>query len=143
MNTDLALIASKEFWKVYKNPLLNIFEIYWQTPEGAQELSLEEFKHYLLEMVDLIKQHRVSGFIIDARKYHVVMSVDFQHWHDTVIIPQYVSNGIKNIVFILSEAALFEAVSINQTFEEQHASSIKTQYKDSLEAAREVFEKLS
>lgn len=132
-------LVTRKFWDVYSDESLNILEIHWKKQEDQSELDEEDFKLYLYELAELTENEIITGFLVDARPYHVVMTVEFQEWHDQVIIPQYIKNGIKNIVFVLNEEALIEAASIEQTFEEQQAAAIKTHFVNNLQFARDIF----
>lgn len=129
-------IIEKKFWDIYHNSQLNILELYWK--DIGKNLKLEDFKSYLLELVKFIEKYKPKGFLVDSRAYHVVMSIEFQAWHDQIIIPSYIKSGIKNIVFIVNEEEMVVNLSLEQTFEEEEAMAIKTHFTDDLEKARDI-----
>lgn len=130
-------IREKKYWDIYHNLELNILELYWK--KSKKDIEEEEFKNYLFDLVEIIKKTQVNGFLVDARAYHLVMSVEFQGWHDEMIIPLYIQNDIKDVVFIFKEEALIEFLSVEQTFEEEKAEVINTRFTDDLEKARAFF----
>lgn len=137
-------IIEKEFWDIYYNSNLNILELYWKNI--GKNLKLEEFKSYLLELVELIKKYKPKGFLVDSRKYHMVLSIDFQTWHDNTIIPSYLKYGIQNIIFVINQDEtisnqneMIANLSLELTFEEVFASAIETSFTHSLEQARDIF----
>lgn len=133
----MQLVREKQFWDIYYNSDLNILELYWK--KSDREIEVDEFKDYLFELVNFIETHKVEGFLVDARAYHLVMSLEVQSWHDENIIPLYVKNGIQNIVFIFTEEDLIPFLSVEQTFEEQKAMTILTRFTDNIEKARNYF----
>lgn len=135
----MEILKEKQFWDIHYNSNLNILELYWK--KSNRDIEKEEFENYLFELVELIEKYQVDGFLVDARAYHVVMSLEVQAWHDEHIIPLYVKNGIKNIVFIFTEEDLIPFLSVEQTFEEEKAMMITTSFTDDIEKARTIFVK--
>lgn len=131
-------IFEEEFLEAFLNEKLNIVEATWRRGFKNQEIGTQEFKNHLISFVKLLKKFSVKGFLVNAKEYHFTVPVDLQEWHDKEIIPEYIELGIEKSVFILPDD-LFANVSINQTFEENEAQKINTQFVDSLEEARQIF----
>lgn len=130
-------VLDRKFLEAFYNPELNILEATWLNV--GEEISEEEFKETVSEFAQTTLQYRVRGFISDTQRYHYVINPEVQAWHDTVIIPQYVKAGVEQIVFVLDQKNLFAALSLEQTFEEEQASSINTDFADNLENAKAFF----
>jgi len=114
------LISEKYFTLGYSEEE-RIFFIKWHKADG--NISQKDFKAMLLLFVEQVKERDAKGFYVDSTDEHVVMTPDMQEWHDTEIVPIYVSRGIKRIGFVLP-SDIFAEISIQQTFEEEKAASM-------------------
>ncbi len=128
------LITEDWCWQVFFDTNNQMLEATWL--EQAQ-LQHEEFKKYLENWCVFVETYKPKCFFVDSRKGHVIMTPDIQEWHDTIIIPRYINAGVKKIAFILSED-IFEALSVQQSFEEKNANSnLQTNFFDNVEDAKE------
>ncbi|MCU0446610.1 MAG: hypothetical protein MUE85_17015 [Microscillaceae bacterium] len=131
MNREL--ITEDWCWQVYADREAQIMEANWLEQASLQG---QEFMNYLEKWCDLIESNQPRGFLVDSRKGHVVMTPDIQEWHDHTIVPCYINAGVKKVAFILPED-IFEATSVEQTFEEAQAShDLQTQFFDDIDEAR-------
>jgi hypothetical protein len=125
-------VMNTEFLKIDYYSELQIFWLEWQ--EGAQDMSEVIFKRHLIEFVELFERHQSIGFVVDSRKGHFTMHEEIQAWHETEIVPSYLKHKLKKIAFIMP-VDIFAEVSILQTFQEEKASVLTTNYFNDLDSA--------
>lgn len=129
MNTDnqKKLVTEDWCWQVFYDEQNQLLEATWL--EQAK-LEHQEFKAYLEEWCALVEKYTPKCFFVDSRKGHVIMTPEVQTWHDNEIVPRYINAGVRKIAFILPED-IFEAISIEQAFEEGNANQkLKTRFFD-------------
>lgn len=95
--------------------------------EKAKFMTDQEFREHLREFTKKIAEYRIKKALVDSRLGHFVLSVEMQVWHDQEIVPFYIEHGFKKIAFLMPED-LFEALSLEQTFEEKEAQKLDVQY---------------
>lgn len=127
------LILEDWCWQVFADDEAKTMEACWLQ---QAELEGEGFKAYLRNWATLVEEHQPTGFLVDSRLGHVVMTPEIQAWHDREMVKRYILAGVQKIAFILP-TDIFQAVSIEQAFSEDMASStLDTRYFEDIEAAR-------
>jgi hypothetical protein len=131
MNREL--VTEDWCWEVYVDSDARIMEAHWLEQASLQG---KQFMDYLENWCHLIETHSPTGFLVDSRRGHVIMTPDIQTWHDQTIVPRYINAGVEKIAFILPKD-IFEATSLEQTFGEEEAKSkLETQFFEDLDEAR-------
>ena len=68
-----------------------------------------EFRAALLKGVQAIREHRVVGYVSDARKAKVFIAEDLQ-WVSEVWLPQALSAGLKRMAMVTAEEGLGKVI---------------------------------
>lgn len=129
----MQIIVEDTSWQVFFDTQNQIMEINWLSEAN---ITNQEFMNYLQKWTELIEQYKPKSFLVDSSKYHVVMTIDMQTWHDKTIAPKYLKAEIKKIAFVLPKE-IFASTSITQTFEEENAQKIEINYFNDIKLARE------
>lgn len=135
---NMKKVREKKFWDIFYNTELNILEFHWKNT--GQDMEDEEFKSYLLEVIELLKTYPVKGLLIEGSKYHITIPPKMQEWHNKNIIPAYLKAGVEVMTFILDPKELIIVLSLEQSFDEEQiaAHTMEIHFLDSLEAGREL-----
>jgi hypothetical protein len=131
LSPSVRKIQTDYLWVDYDSDI-QILWAEWQ--EGAQEMTDDLYKSHLLDFVQLFEENTVYGFLVDSRKGHFTVHGEIQAWHDKEIVPAYLKHGLKKIAFVMP-FDIFAEVSILQTFQEQKASVLSTNYFNDLDSA--------
>lgn len=136
-------VEEREFWTLYWNNELKIIEGIWKRSNSGKEMTEEEFENYILHLTEVAEKYKAEGLLVNIEEYHIPVPPELQEWHDKVIIPKYQQLGITKVAFVAKQNTLDELVayiSLEQTFEEEKAQAINTQFFQSLEEARSFFQ---
>ncbi|HEY1419268.1 MAG TPA: hypothetical protein VGG90_01000 [Candidatus Dormibacteraeota bacterium] len=68
-----------------------------------------EFRSALLSGVRAIREHKVTGYVSDARKAKVFLAED-EVWSRQVWLPQAVSAGLKRMAMVTAETGLSKVI---------------------------------
>lgn len=107
---------------------------YFIWTEKAKFMTDEEFQEHLWDFTRKIAEYQIKKALVDSRLGHFVLSTDMQAWHDQKIVPIYLEHGFSKIAFVMPED-LFEALSLEQTFEEKEAKKMEVCHFDDYETA--------
>ncbi len=106
-------------------------EIRWQSnrrmlhftwlPATAHMLN-REFQERVEHLASLCEKYRPSCIYIDAVENRHVVTPELLEWHDSLIVPRYVSSGVRKIAFLTPQQAL-TAASTEEIFQEETAAT--------------------
>ncbi|WP_448519237.1 hypothetical protein [Rhodoflexus sp.] len=119
------------YWTITANSN-DLLLIRWK--DTASNMPEQEFKQHLLRLVELLRTSGIKKFLVDASLGHFIMLPHIQEWHDCTIVPQYEAMGVKKIAFVYPKDVV-EAMSLDQTFDEQRAKSLYTRFFGSIDKA--------
>ena len=134
---------------VFSTPYIYIYHIeesnimYSEWTEQASDMSKEEFKKHVLQIVEEGDRFGVKGYITNSRKGHFIMSSEVQKWHEEVVVPVLLGQNFRKLAFILPQKDddFAAAVSLELTFSEEKASEINTKFFKSVDEAIEWVKK--
>ena len=129
----MQLVFENIFGKIFYNETDDMYLIQWL--DATEELKDSDFQAFLLQFTDLIKDRNAANLFVDATKKLFVMSNDIQEWHDKVIVPRYLSSGLRKIAFHTANNDLVD-ISLELTFDEENSKKLQTRFFDAADLAK-------
>ena len=102
-----------------------LFKMTWKPASG--ELTEEEFKAEMLEYLELLKKYKPLNTFWDMRKLEFIISPGVQEWIDSQAVAE--AEIIKKQAILMPHDYI-GSLSVQQTLEEEVASSIATKMSD-------------
>jgi hypothetical protein len=103
---------------------------------NTQYMSSEEYISELQVFIDLVKKHEPKRVLGDMVDFNFTITPQVQEWINEKLFPVYQQVGFKKIAILLSKG-FFQSLSIQQTMQEENATSFQTAYFDNAEKASE------
>lgn len=125
---------NSEYLTINYNKSLSLIEFRWK-PQSA-ELSDDIIKSEFLKEVELCEKYNPKNLLINTKDFQYVITPELQEWTDNSIFPKYIEAGVKQIAIVVGED-IFANVSVEQTMDEENASTIQSEYFTSEEDAIE------
>jgi len=72
----------------------------WETKADMRE---EDYRNLFLKYMEAVQQTKPQNIIIDALNARYPISVELQHWINSMIFPVYEKLAIKKMAIIMSE----------------------------------------
>ena len=128
------LVFDNIFGKIFYNETDKMYKIQWM--DATEDLVDTDFQAFLLQFTNILKNQNAETLFVDATKKLFVMSNEIQEWHDNVIVPQYISSGLRKIAFHTANNDMVE-ISLELTFDEENSQKLQTRFFNSGELAKE------
>jgi len=84
--------------------------------EDSASLKDVDFMAINEQYLELIKEHNLTAFFIDTRKFYYTISLEIQGWVGENILSKLPELGVKRLAFLMSEEFIAQ-LSIEQTME--------------------------
>lgn len=103
---------------------------------STSDMDDEGFKEVVLQMTEVVIQHKPKFMLADTLVYDFTVTPDLQEWSGEYYFAPAIKNGLEKLAFLMPED-FFTEVSIQQMMEEDDALGISTRYFDSEDKAKD------
>jgi len=105
------------------------------TPD-TEYMSEQKFKEEVEKIAEVAEKYKVEKFHDNTTNFLFPISPELQTWVNESIFTRFIAAGLRKYALIVSKEMIAQ-LSIEQTMEEENASSFQVRYFDSPEKASE------
>jgi hypothetical protein len=105
----------------------------------TEEMSSATFQSEVEKIAELAEKHKAEKFHDNTSNFAFPISPELQTWVNESIFPRFIKAGLKKYAIIVSKEMIAQ-LSIEQTMEEDNASSFQVRYFDSPSKAQQWLE---